>query len=456
MKPPTFLSGIEPLKAETWLFEIEKLFKVLPYFETQKVLLAIYTLKDEARRWWLLIQTNNGNMTWTQFNEIFYDKYFPQCFRDRKVFEFQELKQGRMSVAEYGAKFTELAHFFPHMVDTDYKKARKFEGGLDLDGFDRVDVLKLSTYVEVLDRALMAEAILATKKQAPAPTTEWKGKRSKFNFKNGRSFSKRQNTGSSSSSSQSSGSVSNCPDCGIRHKGMCHRVSGTCFRCGKTGHMIRDCPLRFDNANRPATSSVKSAPTTRTNARTDTKSNTGNETLRQMRVFALVPGDVQNTESVVSACDTVIGDMALYVDLLPLSIDYFDCILGMYGLTKYYATINCVSKSIVFRPPGMPEFVFTRNGVVHLPSLISFMKARKLLRKGCRGYLCCILTATSDSSTVENISVVNEFPDAFPNDLPGELIDREIEFTIDVVPETQSISKTPYRISTFELKELKA
>ncbi|XP_028100171.1 uncharacterized protein LOC114299593 [Camellia sinensis] len=88
MKPPTFLGGIEPLKTETWLLETEKLFEVFPYFEVQKVLLATYTLKDEARRWWLLVRSGNENMTWTQFNTVFYDKYFPQCFRDRKVSEF--------------------------------------------------------------------------------------------------------------------------------------------------------------------------------------------------------------------------------------------------------------------------------------------------------------------------------------------------------------------------------
>ena len=121
MKPPTFYGGIEPLKAETWLLEMEKLYEVFPCSEVQKVLLATYTPKDEARRWWLLIRNGHENMTWTQFCTIFYDKYFRQCFRDRKVSEFQELKQGRMSVAEYEAKFTEVARFAPHMVDSDYK-----------------------------------------------------------------------------------------------------------------------------------------------------------------------------------------------------------------------------------------------------------------------------------------------------------------------------------------------
>ncbi|XP_028064594.1 uncharacterized protein LOC114267729 [Camellia sinensis] len=133
MRPPIFFGGMESSKAETWLLEMEKLFEVFPCSEIQKVLLATYTLKDEARRWWLLVS------------------------------EFQELKQGIMSVAEYEAKFTELARFAPHMVDTDYKKARKFESGLDLDILDRVRVLNLSMYVNVLDRALMEEAILKQK-----------------------------------------------------------------------------------------------------------------------------------------------------------------------------------------------------------------------------------------------------------------------------------------------------
>ena len=43
----------------------------------------------------------------------------------------------------------------------------------------------------------------------------------------------------------------------------------------------------------------------------------------------------------------------------------------------------------------------------------------------------------------------------FPNELPGELVDREIVFTIEVVPGTQPISKTPYGMATAEMKELK-
>ncbi|XP_028098491.1 uncharacterized protein LOC114298162 [Camellia sinensis] len=277
MKLPTFCGGIEPLKAETWLLEIEKLYEVFPCTETQKVLIATYTLKDEARR-------------------------------DRKVSEFQELKQGRMSVAEHEAKFTELARFAPHMVDTDYKKVRKFEGGLDLEVFDRVGVLKLPTYVEVLDRSLMAKATIAAMRQSKAPvtiTTEWRGKRSKFGSKKSRSFvSKKQNTGSTNSSSQRDRSNPICLDCGKRHRGVCHRVSDACYRCSQPGHVVRDCPFRYDNASRPAASSARSASVAKTNA----KANTGKEPQRQGRVFALVPSDVPNTYIVVSGKVNTVAD----------------------------------------------------------------------------------------------------------------------------------------------------
>ena len=55
---------------------------------------------------------------------------------------------------------------------------------------------------------------------------------------------------------------------------------------------------------------------------------------------------------------------------------------------------------------------------------------------------------------VEKMSVVCEFSDVFPKELPGLPPDREIEFCIDVVPGTDPISILPYRMMPAELKEL--
>ena len=48
-----------------------------------------------------------------------------------------------------------------------------------------------------------------------------------------------------------------------------------------------------------------------------------------------------------------------------------------------------------------------------------------------------------------------EFPDVFPEDLPGLPPDRDIEFKIDLIPGTAPISRRPYRMPPNELAELK-
>ena len=64
MKPPEFQGGIAPLKAEAWVLETEKIFEVFPCTEAHKVFLATFTLKEEARRWWMLVRNDNVGVTW--------------------------------------------------------------------------------------------------------------------------------------------------------------------------------------------------------------------------------------------------------------------------------------------------------------------------------------------------------------------------------------------------------
>ncbi|XP_028094382.1 uncharacterized protein LOC114294443 [Camellia sinensis] len=235
MKPPLFHGGVDPLKAEAWVRGIEKLFEVFLCLETRKVQLATCTLEDKVRRWWMLIHDNNKGISWIQFLALFYEKYFLQCVRDRKVSEFEGLKQGNMTVAEYETKFTELARFAPHMVDTDYKKVRKFENGLRNDILERVNVLKLPTYVDVLNRALMSETNMANQCKPP---NDWKAKRQ--DFFSGKKSSKKQNTGSSSTLRSIRNTAPTCTQCGKKHRGVCYRISGACNRCSEMGHMARD------------------------------------------------------------------------------------------------------------------------------------------------------------------------------------------------------------------------
>jgi hypothetical protein len=57
--------------------------------------------------------------------------------------------------------------------------------------------------------------------------------------------------------------------------------------------------------------------------------------------------------------------------------------------------------------------------------------------------------------SLKDIPVAREYPDVFPNDLPGMLPDRDVEFTIELQLGTAPISRRPYKMTPKELAELK-
>ena len=95
-------------------------------------------------------------------------------------------------------------------------------------------------------------------------------------------------------------------------------------------------------------------------------------------------------DEVYKNCVLKIGEKELLVDLMPLSIHDFDLILGMDWLATYHASINCFKKEVVFKMPNEVQFTFQGKSDVIPTCLISAVKARKLLQKGCEGYLAHI------------------------------------------------------------------
>ena len=69
--------------------------------------------------------------------------------------------------------------------------------------------------------------------------------------------------------------------------------------------------------------------------------------------------------------------------------------------------------------------------------------------------MALVRDTTAEKTSILDVPIACEFPDVFPDELPGLLPHREIEFCIDVVPDTAPISMPPYRMAPTELKELK-
>ena len=82
------------------------------------------------------------------------------------------------------------------------------------------------------------------------------------------------------------------------------------------------------------------------------------------------------------------------------------------------------------------------------------MQAKKLLRKGCEAYLGHVVDTQQTTPKLEEIRVVNEFLEVFPEELPSLPPDREIEFAIELAPGTEPISTAPYRMAPVEMKEI--
>ncbi|GJZ28150.1 hypothetical protein Tco_0572797 [Tanacetum coccineum] len=91
-------------------------------------------------------------------------------------------------------------------------------------------------------------------------------------------------------------------------------------------------------------------------------------------------------------------------------------------------------------------------------NIISCTKAQEYLTKGCHIFLANI-TATKDKDKskgkrLEDVPVVQEFPEVFPEDLPGIPPTRQVEFRIDLVPGATPVARAPYRLAPSKMKEL--
>ncbi|GKA98913.1 putative reverse transcriptase domain-containing protein [Tanacetum coccineum] len=139
----------------------------------------------------------------------------------------------------------------------------------------------------------------------------------------------------------------------------------------------------------------------------------------------------------------------------------FDAIIGMDWLAKYQAVIVCAEK-IARIPWGNETLIIhddgSNQGNATRLNIISCTKAQKYMEKGFPIFLTRITAKEvedkSEKKRLEDVPIVQDFPEVFPEDLPGLPPTRQVEFQIDLVPGAAPVARAPYRLAPSEMKEL--
>ncbi|MQL75131.1 hypothetical protein Taro_007500 [Colocasia esculenta] len=195
--PPSVKGERQPLLAESWMREIEKIFWAIRCAEDDKVSLATYMLQFRILFRLLLIgesrcasslhtrfEDDAIEVAWDEFLRLFRAKFIPEHIQDKMEREFLTLTQGSMTVLEYEARFAELFKHAPHIVADERKKVKKFVMGLKpslrsrLVAFDRrtLDVALSVACRQESEMEQYLEERKASQKRS-APQFQWQDKK---------------------------------------------------------------------------------------------------------------------------------------------------------------------------------------------------------------------------------------------------------------------------------------
>ncbi|XP_074288453.1 uncharacterized protein LOC141613608 [Silene latifolia] len=171
--------------------------------------------------------------------------------------------------------------------------------------------------------------------------------------------------------------------------------------------------------------------------------------------ISLPSGEIISCSYSFSDVPILISGIIFPANLLRFPLEEFDVIFDMDWLSTYYTRFKCRDQKIFLKSllGTRVSYKGVRSQVV--VKYISALKMVNLLRKGCQALICVVTSTEVSLPKIEEVPVVCEFTDVFPDELPGVPPKRDVEFSIDLVAGTGPIAKAPYHIAPTELKELK-
>ena len=511
-KPTEFNGVVDPLKAKRWISDIEGTFETSRCDEADRVMFAGAQLRERGKDWWDLLREEIGldglkALTWDAFKERFMKRFCPQAAINRIHEEFLQLRQKDEDIDTITAIFYDKAKFSNDLLRTERMWINSYYGILSAKYREFLYPSKCDTLVELIECARERESEL--KRQIA------RGEKRGMQSESG--SSKKAKFSNSPKKTSQGYEMKPCTTCGRKHGGEC-RYKTSCFKCGKSdhttsqcrsqenlcykcykpGHKKSECPEMQQGGSSSGQGGGKKFDGSKTKSRAfkitaeEAKNNsdvlTGTFLINYLPAYVLFdsgasrsfvsikfasqssfkldklpkPLEVEVADSktfivhdVYKGCKLTIDGEHYEVDLIPMTLGEFDVVIGMDWLATYQANIVCNRKIIQLVSPSGYEVIIQgekRGGVL----LCSLIKAMKYMTHGGQSFLAYVVDSDKSVTRIEDIPIVKEFQDVFPEDLPGVPPEREVEFWIDLVPGAKPNAKAPYRLAPSELQELMA
>ncbi|GJR31352.1 putative reverse transcriptase domain-containing protein [Tanacetum coccineum] len=460
---PTQFDGKEgAIELCRWFEKIECTFGISECAESNKVKFAAATLQGRALTWWntqvatLGLAEANGK-SWDDMKKMMLEEFCPEEEISRMEDELRNLSQYIKGLPSY-------------IQGETYSS-------------------KPTTLNEAIRMAhgLMEQKVQGWKeKNADQNKRKWEGgnqgnnqgnrNNNRGDYRDNRRHNQNNNrrNGGARAMTQAQGENVNqgghapkCNRCNMFHFGNC---PVKCNKCGKRGHIARDCrgkgvatganaePIRVcfkcGDPNHLANSEL--CPEKK---KQDGRNASGHvyavKDVDQAQGPNMVTADgrIASTNTVLKGCTLNLVNHLFKIDLMPIELGTFDVIIGMDWLADNDAVI-IYGKKEVHIPIKNRTLVVKGDSSSSRLKVISCIKARKYIERGCHLLLAHVTEKEKSEKRLEDVPVIRDFPEVFPDDLPGLPPSRQVEFKIDLVPGAAPVARAPYRLAPSELKEL--
>ncbi|KAK1628506.1 hypothetical protein QYE76_002821 [Lolium multiflorum] len=419
-RPLPFTSAPEPMDAEDWLMDTERKLKTVGCNDEEKIRYTTYLLSGPAASWWenlVAVHPPDKVFTWEEFKKKFREAHVPDSVVELKKREFEELRQNTAPIMQYVRDFNRLSRYAPEDVDTEEKRKKRFMKGMNPYMKMQLRLARTAEFQELIDSAITFEddyrqvqedrrkrARIEPRKYPISKPTPDRSFKPRYRPTTGNQYNR---------GGQSQNPISQiiCNNCGLKGhlQKDCQKPRIICYGCGKEGHIKPECP------NKASWSGQSSGGRGGNNNNRNNNNNNNNNSNRNYNNNNNKRGKPYGKLNCTSLEQAEESDQTVL---------------------ENGAVINCGDKTVSLRNSIGGRIVFQGDKYSELEIGLELNSLKEV--------------------RIEDIPVVNEFKDVFPKELPGMPPDREIEFTIDLIPGTAPIAQPPYKMGPKELVELKA